>query len=158
MTHQIHLFQRQQGFVLVTAMVLLIAITGVALSLMSTSSMDIKMTVFSQEREQATLMARGQTEQAVKAEVERETDGQNYFTIADDTEVTLTSTDTDTAITVVSELPPQALSSAGHTLCFDRLASSRFKCNKVRMTSATSYGKGKQNQVRVITGITQQVN
>lgn len=42
---------KQQGVVLITALIMVIAVTGIAVTLMSSSSIDIKITNAAQERE-----------------------------------------------------------------------------------------------------------
>ena len=44
---------KQQGVVLITALIMVIAVTGIAVTLMSSSSVDIKITNAAQEREVA---------------------------------------------------------------------------------------------------------
>ncbi|MGB1292360.1 MAG: pilus assembly PilX family protein, partial [Pseudoalteromonas sp.] len=44
---------KQQGVVLITALIMVIAVTGIAVTLMSSSSIDIKITNAAQEREVA---------------------------------------------------------------------------------------------------------
>ena len=45
--------KKQQGVVLITALIMVIAVTGIAVTLMSSSSIDIKITNAAQEREVA---------------------------------------------------------------------------------------------------------
>ena len=47
------LMHKQQGVVLIVALIMVIAITGIAVTLMSSSSVDIKITNAAQEREAA---------------------------------------------------------------------------------------------------------
>ena len=44
---------KQQGVVLITALIMVIAVTGIAVTLMSSSSIDVKITNAAQEREVA---------------------------------------------------------------------------------------------------------
>lgn len=149
-------FRQTNGFVLVTALLLLLAVTLIAVSLMTSSTLDTKMSIYAQSRSSAEALARGASERAIRFEVDKENDGQNLFTVVDDNNVVI-PIDTAT-VNAQSTLPAGVLSSAGHTLCFERLASSRFRCNQVRIEASVNYGKNQGDNVTVITGVNQQVN
>ena len=53
MAYLIPMKNKQQGVVLITALIMVIAVTGIAVTLMSSSSIDIKITNSAQEREVA---------------------------------------------------------------------------------------------------------
>ncbi|MFT4927830.1 MAG: type IV pilus assembly protein PilX, partial [Phenylobacterium sp.] len=73
--------RQNQGFVLMVSLVMVIAITSIAVSLLSTSSMDMKMAVAAEDREMATHIARGGNDQLYSDAVNRTVNGQNYFAI-----------------------------------------------------------------------------
>lgn len=62
---------KQQGVVLVAAMLMILMVSGIAVSVMSGSALDNKMVNASQESYRVENIARGQTERTIKAEIDK---------------------------------------------------------------------------------------
>lgn len=63
--------KNQNGIVLVTAMIMIVAVTAVAVTLMSSSSIDLKITNAAQEREQAENLLVGEVQRVILEEGNR---------------------------------------------------------------------------------------
>ena len=68
-----------KGFVLLTSLLMVFAITAIALALLSNSSLDSKMVTAAEQRELALQLARGANDQLYADAVQRRIDGKNYF-------------------------------------------------------------------------------
>ena len=62
---------KQQGVVLITALIMVIAVTGIAVTLMSSSTIDIKITNAAQEREVAENELIGQVQKVIAIEAKK---------------------------------------------------------------------------------------
>ena len=62
---------KQRGVVLITAMIMIVAVTAVAVTLMSSSSIDLKITNAAQEREQAENLLVGEVQRVILDEGNR---------------------------------------------------------------------------------------
>ena len=63
--------KKQQGVVLITALIMVIAVTGIAVTLMSSSSIDIKITNAAQEREVAENELIGEVQRMISDEANK---------------------------------------------------------------------------------------
>ena len=61
--------QKQRGVVLITAMLMIVAVTAIAVTLMSSSTVDIKITNAAQERAQAESQLLGELQQVIQAQI-----------------------------------------------------------------------------------------
>jgi type IV pilus assembly protein PilX len=60
---------KQQGIVLIAAMLIILMVSGIAISLMTGSAIDSKIVNATQDSYRAESIGRGDTEQAIKAEI-----------------------------------------------------------------------------------------
>ncbi|WP_442960206.1 pilus assembly protein PilX [Pseudoalteromonas sp. A25] len=60
--------KNQQGIVLISAMIMIVAVSAIAVTLMSTSSLDLKITNASQEREEADSLLMGEVQRAIASQ------------------------------------------------------------------------------------------
>ena len=71
---------KQHGVVLITALIMVIAVTGIAVTLMSSSSIDIKITNAAQEREVAENQLIGEVQRIIADEVSKGAANQFFLT------------------------------------------------------------------------------
>ena len=71
---------KQQGVVLITALIMVIAVTGIAVTLMSSSSVDIKITNAAQEREVAENELIGEVQRMISDEASKGAANQFFLT------------------------------------------------------------------------------
>lgn len=71
--------KKQQGVVLITALIMVIAVTGIAVTLMSSSSIDIKITNAAQEREVAENELIGEVQRMISDEANKGANNQFFF-------------------------------------------------------------------------------
>ena len=72
--------KKQQGVVLITALIMVIAVTGIAVTLMSSSSIDIKITNAAQEREVAENELIGEVQRMISDEANKGANNQFFLT------------------------------------------------------------------------------
>ncbi len=147
--------QRQRGFVLMVSLVMVIAITGIAASLLSSSSMDMKMATAAESREMATHMSRGGNDQLYYNAVNRTVNGQNYFAAfaTSDDSVNYTSTNgADSTVSWVTDTPRT------ETDCpRSKDPTEGLQCIYLQATTVKTFGPNDANQVNVVSGVAQQV-
>lgn len=133
--------QKQGGFVLVVAMIMLIAITGVAVALLVSSGVDNKMMTSAQEAELALNQAKGAHDEAYRNE-ELQIGGRNQFSlrieIGQSLPVKTTEANTVGTITTYTELPepttcPASFKGDG--------SNTGLECTYNRVVTNTTYGE-----------------
>lgn len=145
---------KQQGVVLIVALVFLIALTAVAAALMQNTTTDIKMASASQEKSVVTQETISEMEQIIFNEVRR-VDGENEFSKIITGEVTLTPIRVNTTANLVSanqygfdvECPRAIKGTSTGTL----------KCSIKRVQVNRTYGRNSNHIVQVNSGIAQVV-
>ena len=154
--------KKQQGVVLIVALVFLIALTAVAAALMQNTTSDMKMAGASEEKVVATQEAVSAIDEIIFRQVNGGT-GNNGFesaltrfplTVTD----SLTNMNTDNDTTAEIDIANNAYkleSDCPHS----RGASSAqvFTCNVLRVKINREYGRAKNNEVEVNAGIVQQL-
>lgn len=155
-------YNRQQGVVLIVALVFLIALTAVAAALMQNSTTDMKMSGASEEKVIALQEVISASDEAVFRQVNGGT-GNNAFTLPlvrfpQVVTGTLTKTNTGSDTTANIDVANNALElepDCPHS----RSASSAqvFTCNVLRVQVVRKYGRTNTNEVEVNTGIAQQL-
>ena len=80
MAYLIPMKNKQQGVVLITALIMVIAVTGIAVTLMSSSSIDIKITNSAQEREVAENELIGEVQRMIADEASNGATNQFFLT------------------------------------------------------------------------------
>jgi type IV pilus assembly protein PilX len=144
----------QQGFVLMVALVMVVAITGIAVSLISSSSMDMKMATAAEDREMATHKARGGNDQLYYNAVNRTVNEQNYFAAFSTTQPATEFQSTHGAVSTVS----WASSVQIETDCpRSKDPTEGLMCVYLQATTVKTFGPNDNNQVNVVSGVAQQV-
>lgn len=146
--------RKQKGMVLVVALIMLIAVTGVAVALLVSSGVDNKMMSSAQEAELAMNEARGAHDEAYSREINQVGGGQNQFSLRIPLGQSLPARETqpNTAgnIVVYSALPEPTTCPPAFS------ASSSSSCNYHRVTTATNYGEVGQT-IRITSVVSQQL-
>ena len=145
---------KQQGVVLVVALIMLIAITGVAVALLVSSGLDNKMMSSAQEAELALNEAKGAHDEAYSREV-NQFGGQNQFALDIPVGTTLVakenqpnSVGTITAYSAISTPTTCSHSAKGY--------SAAIACNYSRVITDTTYGEVGQT-IRIQSVVSQKV-
>lgn len=155
--------QQASGFVLVTALVLLLSITVVAAALLSASSGDARMINAAQEASEAALFARGGNDETYSRAVNRAilidpdnaaAGSSNIFTETANFPRTIANSHEDTASTVafrglavVTDCPASDNATDVRTL----------GCHHFRVTTTARFGENNVNQVQVESAVSQQL-
>ncbi len=149
-----HVMRRQKGIVLVMAMVMIVAVTTVAVSLMSSSSIDLKITNAAQERE----MAENQLYGAVQEIISEQQDMKGNLSVFMRTQpqmpggkIEFTEGKTNNVLTNLNN-DPLALRcprSYGYT--------EGVVCNMTQLETSVEYGSKSRHRVTVVSGIAQEM-
>ncbi|MFY8273111.1 pilus assembly PilX family protein [Pseudoalteromonas sp. SSDWG2] len=149
---------KQQGVVLVAAIVMVLVVSGIAVTLMSNSSVDMKVINAAQDYDQALSQAHADTSRAIYTEL-KSSNGINFTTPnlgTVDESVPLVAEGAEAALTLVKA--PGVLSA---TNCSRKRAandtSADIKCSRdLRVNSTVFFGKGNRHSVSVVSGIEQE--
>ena len=146
--------RKQGGFVLMVSLVMVVAITAIAVALMSSSSMDVKMAVASEDREMATHHARGGNDQLYYDAVNRTVNEQNYFAAFSVSQESAQYVSVHGAVSTVS----WASENHVETDCpRSKAPTEGLRCNYLQATTTKTFGPANVNQVNVVSGVAQQV-
>jgi len=149
--------KQNQGFVLVTALLMLLAVTGIAVSLMGSSSIDLKITQTAQEREQSETQVKGDADKALISEMNKTADLNRFLYLSgqfgDQESLDITPTNVNSTVTlfnmnkgpVIVDCPPKFAATSG------------IKCNMLRVNTELNYGKNDKHLVAVRNGIVQEL-
>jgi hypothetical protein len=151
-------FYNQKGVVLITSLVMIIAVTSIAVTLMSSSGIDIKMTSAAQENEVAQYWVRGDSERAINQEIIASGNSRLLYLTgqfpADNTiGIDVTAAGSKSTVTLFNN-------NNGPTLlnCPPRIAvTNGIKCNTLRVESNYKYGKDNKHSVALLSGIAQEL-
>ncbi|MEI8644971.1 pilus assembly protein PilX [Pseudoalteromonas sp. Hal040] len=148
------LMHKQQGVVLIVALIMVIAITGIAVTLMSSSSVDIKITNAAQEREAAENELIGDVQNVIANEAKKLGNSRFFFSRGQVPETGLDLGNTnDTSNTMFNKNEgPLALRCPRR---FDDTAGLR--CNMVEINSVIEYGSKSKHNLTITTGIAQEM-
>lgn len=145
--------KRQQGVVLVMSLIMIVAITAVAVSLMSSSSLDLKITNAAQEREMAESELYGEVQKIIAEQSAR---GQaSYFMRSTpqmaNGRITFSSGDTANQLTNLNngKLDLRCPRQFGFT--------EGVVCNMTRLETTIEYGTKSKHSVTVVTGVSQEM-
>ena len=145
---------KQQGFVLMVSLVMVVAITAIAVTLMSTSSMDMKMAVAAEDREMATHHARGGNDELYYDAVNRTVNEQNYFAAFSVSQESAQYVSTLGAVSTVT----WASDNRVETDCpRSKAPTEGLRCNYLQATTVKTFGPSNVNQINVVSGVAQQV-
>jgi type IV pilus assembly protein PilX len=147
--------KQQQGIVLVTAMIMIVAVTSIAVTLMSSSSIDLKITNAAQEREQAESLLMGEVQRVIQTQSLMPS-GSNHFLMSPE-QLSLPANQTfagqhNTTNTM------RALNNGAMQLNCPR--SFKFTkgvmCNLTEVSTSVEYGTRTRHQLTVVVGVGQQ--
>ncbi|MFC3033904.1 pilus assembly protein PilX [Pseudoalteromonas fenneropenaei] len=147
------MMSKQRGVVLVVAMVMLVAVTAVAVTLMSSSSIDLKITNAAQEREAADLLLIGEVQRVI---AEQAAQGQASLFLRKKEQI------------------PQGVSFAGQNGSQNVLTSLNngpldlrcprqygytegVVCNFTQLETTIEYGSKSRHKVTIVTGVSQEI-
>jgi type IV pilus assembly protein PilX len=153
--------KQNQGFVLVTALLMLLAVTGIAVSLMGSSSIDLKITQTAQEREQSETLVKGDADKALISEMNKTADLNRFLFLSGqfdtaggkEQSIDITPANVNSTVTlfnmnkgpVIIDCPPKFAATSG------------IKCNMLRVNTELNYGKNDKHLVAVRNGIVQEL-
>ncbi|MCJ8320654.1 MAG: PilX N-terminal domain-containing pilus assembly protein [Colwellia sp.] len=146
--------KKESGFVLVVALVFLVALTGVASALMLNTTSDMKMSGASQEKLIATQEALGAVDEAISLQLAPGASNLFLETVfpEEGTPVVVTALKTTASITNANS--PDLEPDCGHLTRADD--NTETKCNWLRLTVTKVYGNNDTSSVVVNAGIVQQ--
>jgi len=149
--------KQNQGFVLVTALLMLLAVTGIAVSLMGSSSIDLKITQTAQEREQSETRVKGDADKALVSEMNKAADLNRFLYLSgqygEQESLDITPENVNSTVSlfnmnkgpVIVDCPPKFAATSG------------IKCNMLRVNTELNYGKNDKHLVAVRNGIVQEL-
>ncbi len=150
----------QQGVVLITALIMVIAVTGIAVTLMSSSSIDIKITNAAQEREVAENELIGEVQRMISGEANKGA-GNQFFLTPD--EVTTISAGDKNGMVIANNNDMQSkminLNKGAMNLeCPRRFNfTAGISCNMMQVATTIEYGSKSKHQLTIVTGIAQEM-
>ncbi|MCK8134042.1 MULTISPECIES: pilus assembly PilX family protein [Pseudoalteromonas] len=160
---------KQQGVVLITALIMVIAVTGIAVTLMSSSTIDIKITNAAQEREVAENQLIGEVLRVIASEAKKGA-GSNFFLTRDETKTDTGKFDSDGKkkykfekdITEAGNDMKSIMTNMNHgslELNCPRSYSytAGVSCNMVQVSTTIEYGSKSKHQLTIVTGIAQEM-
>ncbi|WP_372759986.1 pilus assembly protein PilX [Pseudoalteromonas sp.] len=150
----------QQGVVLITALIMVIAVTGIAVTLMSSSSVDIKITNAAQEREVAENELIGEVQRMISGEANKGAGNQFFLTPE---EVTAISAGDTNGMVIANNNDMQSkminLNKGAMNLeCPRRFNfTAGISCNMMQVATTIDYGSKSKHQLTIVTGIAQEM-
>lgn len=150
-------YKQQQGVVLVVSLVFLIALIGVAAALMQNTTTDIRMSGASEEKVTSIQEAISSTDEIIYKQM-RQIDGSNLFTsdinaFPFNDEITVTAPLTESVISVAN--PNNLEAGCPHSKSASSIEV--FTCNVLNIQVTRKYGRDKNQEINVNTGIAQQL-
>ncbi|WP_024603778.1 MULTISPECIES: pilus assembly PilX family protein [unclassified Pseudoalteromonas] len=158
---------KQQGVVLITALIMVIAVTGIAVTLMSSSTIDIKITNAAQEREVAENELIGQVQKVIAIEAKKGKNS-NFFLTKSET-VTLGKDENGNELEkkekdislLGSEMKSTMINLNTGTLELNCPRSYSYtagvSCNMVQVSTTIKYGSKSKHQLTIVTGVSQEM-
>jgi type IV pilus assembly protein PilX len=145
---------KQRGIVLLTALIMVVAVTTIAIALMSSSSVDIKITNAVQEREVAENELMGEVQRLISTEINSGTESRFFYTneevpesgmvLDEDAEMTSTMINLNNG-ELSLECPRRYSYTAG------------ISCNMLQVTTTLTYGAKANHELSVVTGVAQEM-
>ena len=154
MAYLTHMKKKQQGVVLITALIMVIAVTGIAVTLMSSSSIDIKITNAAQEREVAENQLIGEVQRIIADEARKGAANQFFLTPEEVTDTGIVMAERDDMKSNMINLNNGVL---------DLECPRRFNftvgisCNMVQVSTTIDYGSKSKHQLTIVTGVAQEM-
>ena len=151
--------KNQQGVVLITALIMVIAVTGIAVTLMSSSSIDVKITNAAQEREVAENELIGEVQRMISDEATKGAANQFFLSPEEVTEIA-----TDNSGMLIAEhndMKSKMINLNKGILdleCPRRFASTAgLACNMVQVSTTKKYGSKSKHELTIVTGVAQEM-
>ena len=160
---------KQQGVVLIIALIMVIAVTGIAVTLMSSSTIDIKITNAAQEREVAENQLIGEVLRVIASEAKKGADS-NFFLTRDETKTDTGEFESDDSKKYIFE---KDITEPGHDMksIMTNLNNGSLElncprsysftagvsCNMVQVSTTIEYGSKSKHQLTIVTGIAQEM-
>ncbi|MBQ4833186.1 pilus assembly protein PilX [Pseudoalteromonas sp. MMG010] len=147
--------KKQSGIVLLTALIMVIAVTSIAVTLMSNSSVDIKITNAAQERDVAENQLMGEVQRLIAEEASLGADSRFLYTNEDvPSDGMVLDADADMKSNMVN------LNNGEQSLQCPRRFSytAGVTCNMIEVTTTISYGSKNQHGLSVVTGVAQEMS
>ena len=152
--------KKQQGVVLITALIMVIAVTGIAVTLMSSSSIDIKITNAAQEREVAENELIGEVQRMISDEANQGANNQFFLT---PDEVTAIADGDDKGMVIANHADMQSKMTNLNKWELDLECPRRFNftagisCNMLQVATTIEYGSKSKHELTIVTGIAQEM-
>ena len=154
MAYLTHMKKKQQGVVLITALIMVIAVTGIAVTLMSSSSIDIKITNAAQEREVAENQLIGEVQRIIADEVSKGAANQFFLTPEEVTDTGIVMAERDDMKSNMINLNNGVLDLE----CPRRFNfTAGISCNMVQVSTTIDYGSKSKHQLTIVTGVAQEM-
>ena len=160
MAYLIPMKNKQQGVVLITALIMVIAVTGIAVTLMSSSSIDIKITNTAQEREVAENELIGEVQRMIADEASNGATNQFFLTPE---EVTTMASGNEKGMVIAEHNDMQSRMINLNKGVLDLECPRRFSftagisCNMVQVSTTIEYGSKSKHQLTIVTGVAQEM-
>ncbi len=154
MAYLTHMKKKQQGVVLITALIMVIAVTGIAVTLMSSSSIDIKITNAAQEREVAENQLIGEVQRIIADEARKGAANQFFLTPEEVTDTGIVMAERDDMKSNMINLNNGVLDLE----CPRRFNfTAGISCNMVQVSTTMEYGSKSKHQLTIVTGVAQEM-
>lgn len=145
---------KQQGVVLIVALIMVVAVTGIAVTLMSSSSIDIKITNAAQEREVADNLLIGTVQQVIANEASKGGASRFLYSRVQVPEKGIDLGDVGDTSNTMTNLNNGAL---------DLPCPRRFNftagvsCNMVQVDTTITYGSKSKHTLTIVSGVAQEM-
>ncbi|MBH0059133.1 pilus assembly protein PilX [Pseudoalteromonas sp. SWXJZ94C] len=151
--------KNQQGVVLITALIMVIAVTGIAVTLMSSSSIDVKITNAAQEREVAENELIGEVQRMISDEATKGAANQFFLSPEEVTEIA--ADNSGMLIAEHNDMKSKMINLNKGILdleCPRRFASTAgLACNMVQVSTTKKYGSKSKHELTIVTGVAQEM-
>ena len=145
---------KQHGVVLITALIMVIAVTGIAVTLMSSSSIDIKITNAAQEREVAENQLIGEVQRIIADEASKGAANQFFLTPEEVSDKGIVMAERDDMKSNMINLNNGVLDLE----CPRRFNfTAGISCNMVQVSTTIEYGSKSKHQLTIVTGVAQEM-
>jgi type IV pilus assembly protein PilX len=152
--------KKQQGVVLITALIMVIAVTGIAVTLMSSSSIDIKITNAAQEREVAENELIGEVQRMISNEANK--GANNQFFLSPDEVTSIAAADKEGMVIAIHDDMQSKMINLNNG-ALDLECPRRFNftagisCNMVQVATTIEYGSKSKHTLTIVTGVAQEM-
>jgi len=152
--------KKQDGVVLITALIMVIAVTGIAVTLMSSSTIDIKITNAAQEREVAENELIGEVQRIISQEANSGANSKFFYS---PDEVTHNSGTKNKGMEIANhdDMTSSMINLNNGVLdleCPRRFSfTAGISCNMVQVSTTIEYGSKSKHEITIVTGIAQEM-